>query len=97
MLQTRSGRRVQAPKRYWDEYVATDEWYLREMVSDVPPEEMHAAIEDSDFSESGSQQEIPSEDEGYVQPSDSVSTTSEDSDAPTCDTEPEDAGSEEET
>jgi hypothetical protein len=45
-------RQRRAPVRYWDEFVATDKWYLRELVADIPPEEMKAAVEDSDFSES---------------------------------------------
>ena len=29
--------------------MATDPWYLRELVSDVPPEEMQAALADEDW------------------------------------------------
>jgi hypothetical protein len=39
------------PKTYWDEYVATDTWYVREMLSDVPPDELHAALEDETWGE----------------------------------------------
>ena len=39
------------PKTYWDEYVATDTWYVRELVADVPPEELQAALEDEDWAE----------------------------------------------
>ena len=35
---------------YWDEYVATDPWYLRELVSDVPADELDAAILHEDWS-----------------------------------------------
>ena len=27
------------PISYWDEFVATDEWYVRELTADVPAEE----------------------------------------------------------
>ena len=36
---------------YWAEYVATDSWYLQELVADIPEDEMHAAIEDEDWGE----------------------------------------------
>ena len=29
--------------------MATDPWYVRELVSDVPPEEWNAAVQDEDF------------------------------------------------
>lgn len=38
-----------APVTYWEEYVQTDDWYLKKLVEDVPPEEMWAACEDEDF------------------------------------------------
>jgi hypothetical protein len=37
------------PLTYWDEYVATDPWYLQELVADIPDDEMQAAIEDEDW------------------------------------------------
>ena len=37
------------PRTYWEEYVATDEWYLRELVADVPAEELDAALCDEDW------------------------------------------------
>ena len=39
------------PPSYWDEYVATDEWYLEKLIEDVPDEEMFAALEDECFDE----------------------------------------------
>ena len=33
------------PKTYWDEYVATDAWYVRELTADIPAEEWEAAVE----------------------------------------------------
>ena len=62
----RPRRTVRAPKRYWDEYVVTDEWYKREMLEDVPPDELKAAIEDSDFSGSESEADGESEDRDYT-------------------------------
>ena len=29
--------------------MATDTWYVREMLSDVPPEELHAALHDENW------------------------------------------------
>ena len=37
------------PPTYWEEFVETDEWYLRELVSDVPADELHAALEDENW------------------------------------------------
>ena len=37
------------PKTYWQEYVATDPWYIRELVADVPAEEWSAAVEAEDW------------------------------------------------
>lgn len=31
---------------YWEEFVATDEWYLNELTTDVPEDEWKAAVED---------------------------------------------------
>ena len=41
--------RKPSPLTYWDEYVATDPWYLKELVADIPDDEMQAAIEDEDW------------------------------------------------
>jgi hypothetical protein len=40
---------TRAPVRYWDEYVATDNWYLKALVDDIHPDEQYAALEDSDL------------------------------------------------
>jgi hypothetical protein len=37
------------PKTYWEEYVETDQWYCKKLIEDVPPEELYAAIEDTDL------------------------------------------------
>jgi hypothetical protein len=37
------------PKTYWEEYVATDPWYVRELVADVPADEWEAAVEAEDW------------------------------------------------
>lgn len=39
------------PLTYWEEFVATDEWYVRELVRDIPPDEWAAAVEDEDWGE----------------------------------------------
>lgn len=60
VLSARPKRVTKKPLTYWEEYVATDTWYLKEMVSDVPDEEMHAALECEDWA-SGN---FPTEGEG---------------------------------
>jgi hypothetical protein len=53
-------RSRRAPKRYWDEYVAKDDWYVHKLVEDVPADELHAAIVDENLSsdpESASEEE----------------------------------------
>lgn len=45
----RERRVTKRPLTYWEEYVATDEWYKKELVADIPEEEMHAALECEDF------------------------------------------------
>lgn len=47
----RSARTRRAPVTYWQEFIETDLWYLNELIADVPVDEMHAAIEDSDLSD----------------------------------------------
>ena len=42
-------KRGPPPKTYWEEFVETDTWYLKEIVRDVPEEEMQAALEDTDW------------------------------------------------
>ena len=37
------------PPTYWQEFVQTDEWYVRELVSDVPAEELDAALLHEDW------------------------------------------------
>jgi len=34
---------------YWEEFIETDDWYLKKLVEDVPAEEMHAALYDEDL------------------------------------------------
>lgn len=45
----RPKRQRKKPVTYWEEFVATDEWYTNELVVDVPEDEMFAACEDDDF------------------------------------------------
>jgi hypothetical protein len=42
--------RKRAAPSYWEEFVETDKWYQRKLIEDVPPEELYAALEDSDLS-----------------------------------------------
>ena len=37
------------PKTYWEEFVETDDWYLRKLLEDVPEDELDAALHDEDF------------------------------------------------
>lgn len=46
----RSKRQRQQPRTYWNEYVETDHWYMKEIVADVPKSEMHAACVDEQWS-----------------------------------------------
>jgi hypothetical protein len=39
------------PPTYWEEFVATDAWYVRELVRDIPPDEWTAAVHDEDWGE----------------------------------------------
>ena len=39
------------PKSYWEEFVATDEWYIRELTADVPADEWQAAVEEENWAE----------------------------------------------
>mgnify|MGYP000850483589 FL=1 len=36
------------PASYWEEYVETDDWYLKKLLEDVPASELHAACFDDD-------------------------------------------------
>ncbi len=72
------------PKTYWDEYVATDAWYLRELTADVPDDELKAALEDEDWcmAEAGEEGEDESELDGEEEDADysSESESEEESD-----------------
>jgi len=46
----RPRRTTRVPLSYWEEFVQKDTWYLAKLLEDVPPEEMHAACVDDDFS-----------------------------------------------
>jgi hypothetical protein len=50
-------RRQTAPKTYWQEYVETDRWYQQELVKDIPPDEMYAACEDSDWEDDNGEED----------------------------------------
>lgn len=64
MWTDRLRKRGPPPVTYWDEYVATDEWYVKELLADVPPDELHAAMIDEDFSEDGVGDATHADDEG---------------------------------
>jgi hypothetical protein len=70
------------PKTYWDEYVATDAWYLRELTADVPDDELKAALEDEDWvmAEAGEEGEDESELDGEEEDADYSSESEEESD-----------------
>lgn len=50
LAESRPRRQIKKPTTYWEEYVETDNWYKSELVRDIPEEEMHAALEDDNFS-----------------------------------------------
>ena len=75
----RSRRATAAPVRYWDEYVATDEWYTKELVADIPPEELDAAMVDEDWSE-GSEMECGEEDSDGEEDSEEEECSEEEAD-----------------
>jgi len=58
------------PPTYWDEYVATDAWYVNKLVEDVPAEEMHAACFDEEFEDDvdsdAEEVEVGEEDTEYI-------------------------------
>jgi hypothetical protein len=68
------------PLTYWDEYVATDPWYLQELVADIPDDEMQAAIEDEDWEADS----IVSEEEEEEEYASSSSSEGWDSEADEC-------------
>ena len=65
-MSTRPKRVCRRPLTYWQEFVETDEWYRKELVADVPEDELAAALEDEDFEndtkcESGEEEEESSD------------------------------------
>ena len=67
---------------FWDEYVATDPWYLKELLSDIPPEEFQAAVEDEDWvmDEAGEEGDDESEGDGEEEDSSYSEEEGEDDD-----------------
>ena len=43
------------PLTYWEEFVATDKWYVRELTADIPVDEWEAAVADEDWESEGSE------------------------------------------
>jgi hypothetical protein len=68
------------PKTYWQEYVATDPWYIRELVADVPAEEWSAAVELEDWVDDEQMGEDGDEDEEDEEQEESDSDYSEEQD-----------------
>ena len=59
-------RRIRKPPpvTYWEEYVATDAWYINELTADVPDDEWSAAVEeDLSGAETSDDQSYSSDDE----------------------------------
>lgn len=76
----RPKRQRRAPATYWEEYVETDEWYHKELLGDVPPEEIEAACFDSDIDDdaaSGSLPDSEAEDVAYSEASESDASETE--------------------
>jgi hypothetical protein len=92
------------PRTYWEEYVATDEWYLNELLADVPEEERHAALEDEDWcdgeGEEGDDSSANTESDDLSYSSDTETSVSDGSscssegtvDAEQLDSQPDDGG-----
>ena len=82
-------RVVKKPLTYWEEYVATDEWYLNALLEDIPENELTAACVDDDFS--GTEAGVEEQEDEYETQSDdeSLSSDIEDSDGVASDSETE--------
>jgi len=52
------------PKTYWEEFVATDAWYVRELVADIPADEWEAAVTAEDWDEEEEGEEAVDMEEG---------------------------------
>lgn len=67
-----SGRPQRArkkPKTYWEEFVETDAWFTKELVRDIPEEELYAAcfdenLEDDEGGGESGEELLSSDDEG---------------------------------
>ena len=72
------------PTTYWEEFVATDEWYLQKLVEDIPPDEMYAALDDEQLDDAGeegdSELESCGEDMDFDDVDDDIPSESEESD-----------------
>lgn len=63
-IEDRPKRNIRRPLTYWEEFVQTDEWYMNELVADVPEDEMHAALYDEQFDE----EDDPNDEQSYSEP-----------------------------
>ena len=59
------------PTTYFEEFVATDPWYVRELLADVPAEEYHAAVECETWGDGEGEEGDETEDEEGGEESDS--------------------------
>jgi hypothetical protein len=89
MAMERPRRVSKKPLTYWEEYVATDQWYLNALLEDIPENELAAACVDDDFS--GTEAEVEEHEDEYETQGDdeSLSSDIEDSDGVASDSETE--------
>ena len=85
----RPRRVTKNPLTFWEEYVATDEWYLNALLEDIPESELTAACVDDDFS--GTEAGVEEHEDEYETQDDNESLSSdiEDSDGVASDSETE--------
>ena len=70
------------PVTYWEEFVATDTWYINELTCDIPEDEMQAAFEDDlTDAETSDDESYSSDEEGESDASDSSDEGGDDDDS----------------
>lgn len=79
------------PKTYFDEFVATDPWYVRELTNDVPADEWTAAVEDETWDKEGDGESDDSLEESGEEEDGEEETDSDYSDADSEDDDDDDA------
>ena len=84
------------PVTYWDEFVATDQWYINELTCDIPANEMKAAFEDDlSVAETSDDGSYSSDDEDESDASDSSDEGGDDDDSELADDASDDECSDE--